>query len=240
MNDSKEISATKAMSQMAAMKMSRFLQQPQQKKAHSARHNDAFTHCGISLISPNTLHQKYSGSLKVSCFSLIFISSGKWHPLWSSFQENDPYMYIYTHTHKTSAVGCPLTINIWMVALFGYSLTEWRWRRVQTDWAVWRWTPHLRGGRTYWVSAGNVRRWRQCVCPHRGQRAIHLQVRQVDGWRCVRYAINKTVMESKMQRNTHTRTHARTHARTHPRARARTHTHTHMSVRAHTDTFAHV
>ena len=142
-------------------------------------------------------------------------------------------MYIYTHTHKTSAVGCPLTINIWMVALFGYSLTEWRWRRVQTDWAVWRWTPHLRGGRTYWVSAGNVRRWRQCVCPHRGQRAIHLQVRQVDGWRCVRYAINKTVMESKMQRNTHTRTHARTHARTHPRARAHTHTHTHERARAH-------
>ena len=28
--------------------------------------------------------------LKVSCFSLIFISSGKRHPLWSSFQENDP------------------------------------------------------------------------------------------------------------------------------------------------------
>ena len=33
---------------------------------------------------------------KVSCFSLIFISSGKWHPLWSSFQENDPYMIIRT------------------------------------------------------------------------------------------------------------------------------------------------
>ena len=49
-----------AMSQMAAMKMSRFLP----KKAHSARNNDAFTDCGISLISPNTLHQKYSGSLK--------------------------------------------------------------------------------------------------------------------------------------------------------------------------------
>ena len=33
--------------------------------------------------------------LKVSCFRLIFISSGKRHPLGSSFQENDPY--IYTH-----------------------------------------------------------------------------------------------------------------------------------------------
>ena len=30
--------------------------------------------------------------LKVSCFNLIFISSGKWHPLWSSFQENDRYI----------------------------------------------------------------------------------------------------------------------------------------------------
>ena len=48
------------MSQMAAMKMSRFLP----KKSHSTRNSDAFTHCGISLISPNILHQKYSGSLK--------------------------------------------------------------------------------------------------------------------------------------------------------------------------------
>ena len=62
------------MSQMAAMKMSRFLPP---RKAHSAKNNDAFTHCGISLISPNTLHQKYSGSLKISCFSLIFYTIGE-------------------------------------------------------------------------------------------------------------------------------------------------------------------
>ena len=54
----------KAMSQMAAMKMSDFYP----KKAHSTRNNDAFTYCGISLISPNTLHQKYSGSLKSFMF----------------------------------------------------------------------------------------------------------------------------------------------------------------------------
>ena len=54
----------KAMSQMAAMKMMRFLQ----KKAHSTRNNDAFTHCGISIISSNTLHQKYSSSLKSFMF----------------------------------------------------------------------------------------------------------------------------------------------------------------------------
>ena len=47
----------KAMSQMVAMKMLRFLP----KKAPSARNNDAFTNCGISLIFSNTLHQKYSG-----------------------------------------------------------------------------------------------------------------------------------------------------------------------------------
>ena len=74
-----------ATSQMAAMKM--FLP----KKTNSTRNNDAFTHCGISLISPNTLHQKHSGNLKSLCFSSIFISLGKQHPLWSSFQENDPY-----------------------------------------------------------------------------------------------------------------------------------------------------
>ena len=33
--------------------------------------------------------------LKVSCFFKFFISSGKQHPLRSSFQENDPYIYIY-------------------------------------------------------------------------------------------------------------------------------------------------
>ena len=45
------------MSQMAAMKMSRFLP-PQKDSQH--KNND----CGISLISPNTLYQKHSGSLK--------------------------------------------------------------------------------------------------------------------------------------------------------------------------------
>ena len=64
MNDSKEISAISEPSQShvtnGGHEMSRFLPQ----KAHSARNNDAFTHCGISLISPNTLQQKYSGSLK--------------------------------------------------------------------------------------------------------------------------------------------------------------------------------
>ena len=75
----------KAMSQMAAMQMSRFLP----KKAHGARNNDAFTHCGISFISPNTLHQKYSGSLKSFMFNFNFI--GKAAPSFSSFQENDPF-----------------------------------------------------------------------------------------------------------------------------------------------------
>ena len=68
--------------------MSRFLP----KKAHSTKNNDAFTHCGISLSSPNTLQQKYSSSLKSFMFQFHFISSGKRRPLWSSFQENDPYM----------------------------------------------------------------------------------------------------------------------------------------------------
>ena len=53
-----------AMSQMVAMKILWFLP----KKAHSARNNDAFTHCGISLISPNILHQKYSSCLKSFMF----------------------------------------------------------------------------------------------------------------------------------------------------------------------------
>jgi len=48
------------MSQMAAMKMSDFYQ----KRLTVQKNNDVFTYCGISLISPNTLHQKYSGSLK--------------------------------------------------------------------------------------------------------------------------------------------------------------------------------
>ena len=62
MNTFKEISATAnlpiAVSQMAAMKMSRFVPQ----KTDITRNNDAFTHCGISHISPNTLHQTYSRS----------------------------------------------------------------------------------------------------------------------------------------------------------------------------------
>ena len=53
-----------AMSQMAAMKISQFLP----RNAHSTRNNDAFTHCGISLISPNTLHRKCSSSLKSFMF----------------------------------------------------------------------------------------------------------------------------------------------------------------------------
>ena len=65
-----------AMSQMAAMKMSWFLQ----KKAHSARNNDAFTYCGISLISPNTLHQQYSGTLKSFMFYFNFGFIGKVAP----------------------------------------------------------------------------------------------------------------------------------------------------------------
>jgi len=52
------------MSQIPAKKMLRFLP----KKAHSTKNNAAFTHWGISLISSNTLHQKYSGSLKTNLF----------------------------------------------------------------------------------------------------------------------------------------------------------------------------
>ena len=76
-----------AMSQMAAMKMW-FLQKKKKKKTHSTRNNDAFTHCGISLTSPNTLHQKHSGSLKSFRVLVQFLfhrESG------SSFQENDRY-----------------------------------------------------------------------------------------------------------------------------------------------------
>ena len=77
------------------------------KKAHSARNNNAFTHCGISLISPNTLHKKYSGSLKCFMFSLIFISLGKQHPLWSHFQENDPYTIIINSIKHLSNCQSP-------------------------------------------------------------------------------------------------------------------------------------
>ena len=80
-----------AMSQMTAMKMSRFLP----KRICSTRNNDAFTHCGISLTSPNTLQQKYSSTLKSFMFFCLFVSwSVKQHPLWSTFQENDPYIKI--------------------------------------------------------------------------------------------------------------------------------------------------
>ena len=34
------------------------------KTTHSTRNDYAFTHSGISLVSPNTFHQKYSGKLK--------------------------------------------------------------------------------------------------------------------------------------------------------------------------------
>ena len=89
---------------MAAMKMSQFLP----KKAHSARNNDAFTHCGISLISPNTLHQKYSGSLKKIMFWFNFYFIRKRHPLWSNFQENDPYMKHYKKTQPNSELHISL------------------------------------------------------------------------------------------------------------------------------------
>ena len=62
------------MSQVAAMKVSRFLP----KKTHNTRNNDAFTLCGISLISPNTLHLKHSGGFNVLAqllfhfFGLVF------------------------------------------------------------------------------------------------------------------------------------------------------------------------
>ena len=77
-----------AMSQMAAMKMWFFYQ-----KRHTTRNNDACTHCGISLISPNTLHQKHSGRLKsfsVLVQFLFHLESGTLFGR-SSFRENDPY-----------------------------------------------------------------------------------------------------------------------------------------------------
>ena len=49
-------------------------------KTHSTRNNDAFTHCDISHISPNTLHQKYSGSLKSFMFYFYFYFIGKAAP----------------------------------------------------------------------------------------------------------------------------------------------------------------
>ena len=75
------------MSQMAVMKISQFLPQ---KTQESTRNNDAFTHCGIYLISPNTLHQKYSDSLNSFMFYFLFHwESGTLFGL--SFRENDPY-----------------------------------------------------------------------------------------------------------------------------------------------------
>ena len=60
-----------AKSQMAAMKMS--VCRGDWKGSAQDWNNDAFTgHCGISLNSPNTLHQKYTGSLKKS-FSFYLI-----------------------------------------------------------------------------------------------------------------------------------------------------------------------
>ena len=87
----------KAMPQMVAMKILRFLQ----KKDHSARNNDAFTHCGISLISPNTLRQKYSGSLKSFMFYFYFIR--KVAPSLVLFSGEWPiYIYIYIEAALSS------------------------------------------------------------------------------------------------------------------------------------------
>ena len=85
-----------AMSQMAAMKMSWFLP----KKAHSTRNNDAFTHCGISLISPNILHQKYSGSLK----SLIWFHR-------DSGTLFGPVFRRMTHIYKKKYISVHLTVS---------------------------------------------------------------------------------------------------------------------------------
>ena len=41
------------------------------KTTHSTRNNDAFTHSGISLVFPNTFHQKYSGTLKGLIFEFV-------------------------------------------------------------------------------------------------------------------------------------------------------------------------
>ena len=46
----------------------------------------------------------------VSCFSLIFIPSEKRHPLWSRFQENDPYIYISDYTFQV-CLTCKLHNN---------------------------------------------------------------------------------------------------------------------------------
>ena len=62
-----------AMSQMTAMKMSRFLPE----KTQSTKNNDAFTHCGISDISLTPLRLKYSGSLKsLFYFTFFFFLAG--------------------------------------------------------------------------------------------------------------------------------------------------------------------
>ena len=79
-----------AMSQMAAMKMSRLLL----KKAHSTRNNDAFTHCDIPLFLQTHYIRNIIVVQKVWCFSWVFISAGKQHPLWSSFQETHIRVYI--------------------------------------------------------------------------------------------------------------------------------------------------
>ena len=101
-----------AMSQTVAMKMSRFLP----KKAHSTRNNDAFTHYGISLIFPNTLHQKYSGSLNSFMFYFNFYFIGKAAPSLVQFSGEWPkcegvvveseLLYALKQTKNSSAPGC--------------------------------------------------------------------------------------------------------------------------------------
>ena len=81
-----------AMSRKAAMKISQFLPQ----KTHSTRNNDAFTHCGIYLISPNTLHRKYSGLKSFMFYFLFHWESGT---LFGPVFRRMTQIY-YTHIHN--------------------------------------------------------------------------------------------------------------------------------------------
>ena len=92
---------------MTALKMSRFY--PQKDTAQEIMMHSHIVEFPLFLKNP--LYQKYSGIWKVSYFNFIFISSEKRHPLWSSFQENDPY----THFIRLSSLGarglCPRLIS---------------------------------------------------------------------------------------------------------------------------------
>jgi len=39
--------------------------------------------------------------VKKLCFEFVFISLGKWHPLWSCFQETNPYNYVCVYMYGT-------------------------------------------------------------------------------------------------------------------------------------------